>query len=109
VLIYLVSDKGTVLKSQLGSGTNTTAAASGTASATAIADPNAGNIGGGSAEGNRGDSAIPGSAAGPSSGGTTFSQGGGTSEGSTIRSFARVVALWSGVLGLVVGAMFTLL
>jgi hypothetical protein len=80
-----------VLKSQLGSGTNTTAAPSGTATITNN-DPNAGQIGGGSAEGNRGG----GSASSSSSDGTNFVQG----VGSNTSDGVRVAATWGGVVGL---------
>lgn len=91
-----------MLKSQLGTGTNTTAAPSGTQSATAAADPNANQAGGGSAEGNRGGSSS--SSSSTSDQGTSFNQGDGSTSG-----VARLVATWSGVLGMVVGGMFALL
>ena len=101
-----VSNKGTILDSQLGTGTNTTAtAASGKPSVTAATN----KPGGGSAEGNRGGES---SAANPNAGsvqtGTGFDQGAGTSEASA-RGISRVVALASAVVGLIVGGMFTLL
>jgi beta-glucanase (GH16 family) len=109
-----LSDKGTTLKSQLGTGTNTTAAPSGTASATAVSNPNVGNAGGGSADGNRGGSGGSGSSGSASTtgdSGTSFSQGGGSSssEASNFRGYSRIVASWSAVMGLVVGGIFVLL
>jgi hypothetical protein len=106
----IVSDKGTVLKSQLGSGTNTTAAPAGGATVAAN-DPLAGSNGGGSAEGARGGSGggSSSSASTSSGGGTSFSQGnGGTSEAS-IRGVSKLVAMWSGITGLFVGGIFALL
>jgi hypothetical protein len=105
-MLITVSDKGTVLKSQLGSGTNTTAAPSGSSTATAASDPLAGQVGGGSAEGSRGGSSSSSSSVADPNGGTSFTQG--TSEGSSL-GVSKVVAMWSGVVGLVVGGMFTLL
>jgi hypothetical protein len=114
IILTTVSDKGTTLKSQLGTGTNTTAAPSGTASATAVSNPNVGNAGGGSADGNRGGSGGSGSSGSASTtgdSGTSFSQGGGSSssEASNFRGYSRIVASWSAVMGLVVGGIFVLL
>jgi hypothetical protein len=101
-MLILVSDKGTVLVSQLGSGTNTTAALPPGASASN--SPNGPQInGGGSAEGNRGGS----SADSPST--TGFQQGGEKSQSSNVRGISHIVAVWSGVMALMVGGMFTLL
>ena len=95
-----VSDKGTSLKSQLGSGTNTTAAPANGASVTAQPDPNAGNFGGGSADGSRGSS----SSSPSSNNGTSFVQGNGSTSG-----VARLVATWSGVAAMVIAGVFALL
>jgi hypothetical protein len=95
-----VSDKGTVLKSQLGSGTNTTAEPAAGATATAGSDPNAGQIGGGTAEGSRGSS----SSSAPGDSGTSFVQGSGSTSG-----VARLVATWSAVIGMILVGVFALL
>jgi hypothetical protein len=104
----VVSDKGTVLDSELGSGTNTTAAPPPGVSVTAAPGGGAEIDGGGSAEGGR---SGPGSGGSDSTGsnGTSFSQGGGSSQASTFRGVSRDVAVWSMFLGIFVGAMFTLL
>jgi hypothetical protein len=97
----------------LGTGTNTTAAPSGTASATAASDPNAGqNVGSDSADGNRGggSSGSSGASTTTGNGGTSFSQGGGSSsEAANSRGYSRIVAMWSAIMGLVVGGIFVLL
>jgi len=100
-----VSDKGTVLRSELGSGTNTTAAPPPGASVTSSPQNSGQANGGGSAEGNRGDGSDSGSES--TSTGTSFSQGG-QSQAASFRGASRV-ALWSMVLGIFVGGMFTLL
>ena len=93
-----------MLLSQLGSGTNTTAALpSGSSASVASNGPQIN--GGGSAEGNRGG----GSGNNPSSTETGFQQGGGKSQASSVRGISNIVAVWSGVVTLVVGGMFTLL
>jgi hypothetical protein len=93
------------LRSELGSGTNVTAAGPSTLSATSGASGFPQINGGGSAEGSRG-----GSGSGDSgSSGNGFSQGGGTSQASTFRGISQIVAIWSAIVGLVVGGMFTLL
>jgi len=106
----IVSDKGTTLLSQLGSGTNTTAAPPGGASASSAPGSSGPQVnGGGSAEGNRGGGSNAPAAPGSTSTGTSFSQGGGTSQASTFRGVSQVVAVWSAVVGVIVGGMFTLL
>lgn len=101
-----MSDKGTELRSELGSGTNTTAAPPPGASVTSPSQNNGPINGGGSAEGNRGDGSSSGTEG--STTGTAFSQGG-QSQAATFRGVSRVVALWSMVVGIFVGGMFTLL
>ena len=106
--LMVVSDKGTTLLSQLGSGTNTTAAPPGGASSN-VPSVNGPQInGGGSAEGNRGGAPAPG-ASGSTQTGTGFSQGGSTSQASTFRGLSQIVAIWSAVIGMFVGGIFTLL
>lgn len=107
VLTWTVSDQGTELKSELGSGTNTTAAPPPGVSVTSSASGQAQIDGGGSADGDRGSDTSSGSS-GSASTGTSFQQGG-ESQASTFRGVSRVVAVWSVVLGVVVGGMFTLL
>jgi hypothetical protein len=91
-LLILVSDKGTVLKSQLGSGTNVSAAPFGTQTVSA-SDPNAGSFGG--ADSDRGGNTAS-AAASHGSDGTTFSQG-------TGQSGAARVVITTGVLGVLFG------
>jgi len=93
-----------VLLSQLGSGTNTTAALPSGSSSSSAASNGPQINGGGSAEGNRG-----GSSDSPSSTETGFQQGGEKSQASSFRRISHIVAVWSGVVTLVVGGMFTLL
>jgi beta-glucanase (GH16 family) len=115
--LIAVSDKGTSLLSQLGSGTNTTAALPSGASSSANPNPSGNQpAGGGSAEGNRGSGSGSGNGDGGNSPGsagtgstTGFSQGGGTSQASTFRGLSQIVAVWSAVVGLAVGGMFALL
>jgi hypothetical protein len=116
-MLMIVSDKGTKLDSQLGTGTNTTAAPpSGSPSATAVINnPDNGQLnGGGSAEGNRGDGSASSNSNNTNTNtnseqtGTSFNQGGGTSQASS-REISRLVALGSALVALVVGGMFTLL
>lgn len=99
--MFLVSDKDTILLSQSGSGTNNTAAPSGSQSASASNAPQIN--GGGSADGNRGGNA-------PNSGTTdtsSFSQG--HSQASSMRTISQVVVAGSALVGLFVGGMFMLL
>ena len=105
----LVSDKGTTLESQLGSGTNTTAAPPAGASSSAPAGNGPQINGGGSADGNRGGAPAPAGSSSSSQTGTSFSQGGETSQASTFRGVSQIVAIWSALLGVFVGGMFTLL
>jgi hypothetical protein len=103
-----VSDKGTELASELGSGTNTTVAPP---PGTTVVNSGAGQPqidGGGSAEGDRGSGSDSNGSSSSASTGTSFNQGG-ESQASSFRGFSRVVAGWSIVLGVVVGGMFTLL
>lgn len=93
-----------MLKSQLGSGTNTTAAPVGSSSVSVSNGPQIN--GGGSAEGNRGGESGSSNSA---STGNGFSQGGGKSQASTFRGVSQIVAIWSLVMALIVGGMFTLL
>jgi len=111
----VVSDKGTVLLSQLGSGTNTSAAPPPGSSASSLINPSQGaSDGGGSADGDRGGDGSNGGTSSPassSSGGTSFNQGvgsGGKSDASNLH-ISRLVALWSGMIGLIIAGMFTLL
>jgi hypothetical protein len=60
--------------------------------------------GGGSADGNRG-----GGNTGSGSTSTGFSQGGGESQASSIRSMSQIVVAGSALIGLFVGGMFMLL
>lgn len=101
-MLILVSDKGTVLLSELGSGTNTTAAYPPGVSGPGGASTGPQIDGGGSAEGNRGSGDSPASTE------TGFQQGG-KSQASSFREIGNVIAIWSGIMALVVGGMFTLL
>jgi hypothetical protein len=100
----LVSDKGTILLSQMGSGTNNTAAPASSQSGSPSNVPQVN--GGGSADGNRGGNNGP----SPSSTDTSsFQQGNGKSQASSIHGISQTVIAGSALVGLFVGGMFMLL
>jgi hypothetical protein len=95
------------LKSQLGSGTNTSAVDP-SASANPSNSPSNGPVfNGGSAEGNRGGGGSSDNNPASTHTGNGFSQGG-KSQASTHR-ISEIVVVWSAVVGLIVGGMFTML
>ena len=93
-----------MLKSQSGSGTNTTIVdPSGSANPSSTSNI----FNGGSAEGNRGGGSSPNDNPASTFTGNNFSQGG-KSQAST-HGISQIVVVWSAVVGLMVGGMFIML